>query len=147
VMRSLLVTLPARRVLGLGLAIALAGGLQVALAVGEVRLRRDATYARIMKPERERLTDRELAEWLRRHRDATDAEREAQRRALAERNRDLPFAIVLGIAVVAAIAAGAVKSRAPSEGNGQIANRLLAIVTAVALGSLATVIAIDLAFH
>jgi hypothetical protein len=112
-----------------------------------VQLRRDATYARIMKPERDRLTDRELAEWLRRHRGATDAERDAQRRALAERNRDLPFAIMLGGAVIAAIAAGALKSRAPSAGDGQIANRLLAIVGAVALGSLATVIAIDVAFH
>jgi hypothetical protein len=146
IVRALLATLPGRRIAGLALAVALAGGLQVALAVGEVQLRRDAVYARIMKPERDRLAERELAEWLRRHHDASAAEREAELRALAARHREFPFAIVLGICVAAAVVAGAVRSRAPAEPPA-ITGRLLARAIAVALASLAAVIAIDLAFH
>jgi len=146
IVRALLATLPARRVAGLALAVAIAGGVQVALAVGEVQLRRDAVYARIMKPERDRLAERELAEWLRRHHDASAAEREAEARALAARHRDFPFAIVLGICVAAAVVAGAVRSRTPAEPPA-LTGRLLARAIAVALGSLAAVIAIDLAFH
>lgn len=146
IIRALLATLPGRRLAGLAVAVALAGGVQVALAVGEVQLRRDAVYARIMKPERDRLAERELAEWLRRHQDASAAEREAEARALAARHREFPFALALGICVAAAVVAGAVRSRAPAEPPA-ITPRLLARASAVALGSLAAVIAIDLAFH
>ena len=146
VIRPLLATLPARRIAGLALALAIAGGLRVALAVGEVRLRRDAVYARIMKPERDRLAERELAEWLRRHQDASAAEREEEARALAAQHRDVPFALFLGLAVAAAVVAGAVRSRAPAAPPA-ITRVTLARATAVALGSLAAVIAIDLAFH
>jgi len=146
IVRALLATLPGRRIVGLALAVAIAGGLQVALAVGEVQLRRDAVYARIMKPERDRLAERELAEWLRRHQDASAAEREAEARALAAHHRDFPFALLLGIAVAAAVVAGAARSRAPAEPPA-ITRALLARAIAVALGSLAAVIAIDLAFH
>ncbi len=137
------------RIAGLAAAVAIAGGVELAAGVAEVRARRDATYGAIMKPENQRVAERELAEWARQqaahgHR-ISDDEREARARELADAHRQFPFALVLGGCLVAAIGAGAVRSRAPA--NVAIGSRLLVIAGAVAVGSLAAVIAIDLGFH
>lgn len=140
----------AARIGGTAAAAVLAGALQLGLAAGEVRLRRDETYGRIMQPERERAVARELAEWQRRQRDAGieigDAERRARARELEERHRELPFAHALGALTVLAIALGARRARpglsAPAA---PPSARLLGAVIAAAVGSVALVIALGAA--
>jgi hypothetical protein len=136
------------RIAGMAIAVLVAGALQVGLAVGEVRVRGDNTYGAIMKPERERLIARELAEWQREQArlgaQISDAERDARARALAEQHRELPFAPVLAVLLAAAVALGAARARGAA---GAVSTRLVAITVAVAAGSIATVIALDAAFH
>ncbi len=138
----------AARIAGAAAAVAVAAGLQIGLAAGEVRLRRDETYGRIMQRERDRLVERDLAAWQRAQRERGLAVSEDERRRLAreleERHRELPFAHVLGALTLLAIAAGARRARpgpaAPASG------RLLAIAGAAAAGSVALVIALDALF-
>ena len=137
---------PAPRHAGALLAIAVAGGLNAGLAVGELALRRDATYAITMQPERERTVARELAAWQRaRVAPVSDAERAARELELAGQHRDLPFGWLLGGAVAVAVIAGAARSRQTTEAG--ITPRLRAIAVAVAVISTAAVIALDVAFH
>src|SRR5262245_42977080 len=138
----------AARIGGTAAAMVLAGGLQLGLAVGEVRLRRDETYGRIMQRESDRAVERELAEWQRRLRerglDPSDSERRLRERELEEQHRELPFAHVLGALTVIALVAGARRARLPACA--PVGNRLLGVAGAVAVGSVALVIALDAAF-
>ncbi len=141
-------TLPSRRIAGIVVATVLAGGLQAALAVGELRVRGDAPYGAIMQPERERVIAQELAQWERdqaaRGRPIDPQALREHRRVLAAHHRELPFAYILGALTLLAVGAGAMRARtgAPAA----ISRRLVLITTAVAVGSVALVIAIDAAF-
>jgi hypothetical protein len=135
----------AARIGGAAAAIVLAGALQLALAAGEVQLRRDATYGRIMQRERDRLVARELAEWQRGLRErgieASLGEQRRRERELEARHRELPFAHVLGALTLIAIAAGARRARAGSAA--PVGGRLLGVAAAVAAASVVLVIALD----
>jgi hypothetical protein len=136
------------RLAGAALAIAVAGGLQLGAAAGEVAVRRDAAYAAIMRPERERVIARELAAWDEAQRRAgaapTDAARAAMEATLARAHRTFPFAYVLGACTLLAIALGAARSRTSPPA--VLAPRLLVVAGALAAGSIALVIALDAAF-
>ena len=136
---------PRRRVIGTIIAAVLAGGLHAGLAAGELAIRRDATYATTMQPERERVIAKELAAWQRQQaaRGAAieEAERRAQRARLAEQHRTFPFVWVLALATVASVVAGALRSR--KVAGERIDNRLLFIAVVVALGAIWSVIVID----
>src|SRR5207253_10087250 len=54
---------PRTRVIGTVIAALLGGGFHAALTAGELAIRRDPTYAATMQPERERVVERELAQW------------------------------------------------------------------------------------
>jgi hypothetical protein len=134
------------RIAGTAIALLLAGGVQLGAAVGEVQLRHDVTYTRTMRPERDRLVSRELARWMEQQaRPPSEDERAQMERELSRRHATFPFAIVLAVLTVAAVGAGAVRTRAGEEG--PVAGRLLARCALLAVGSIALVIAIDLAFH
>jgi len=136
------------RVAGLTIAMAIAGVLQIGLALGEVQARGDSTYGAIMTPDSDRVIARELREWqreqARRGMQLTDAAREARARELALRHRELPFAPVLGVLLVAAVVLGASRSRGPAPDT--LSRRFIAIAAALAVGSIAAVIALDAAF-
>jgi hypothetical protein len=138
----------AARIAGTAAAVVLAGGLQLALAAGEVRLRRDQTYGRIMERESDRIVARELADWQRRLREqgrpASDDERLRRERELADRHRELPFAHVLAALTALAIAAGAARARPGTDG--AVGGRLLGAACAAAAGAVALVIALDAVF-
>jgi hypothetical protein len=143
---ALVGALPAPRLAGALVAIAAAGAVNLALDVGELRLRRDATYAVTMQPERERIVARELAAWQRAHpAEASEAERAARERELAARHRDVPFVWLLGAGILAAIAAGAARARRDPQH--PVAPRLVAVALGAAVISTAAVIAIDAMFH
>jgi hypothetical protein len=101
-------------------AIALAGGIHAGLARAELAVRADETYGSIMRHERERAIDRELAAWLAEQRArgaGTDrAAIDARRRALDAAHRTFPFGVVLVIAIISAGVAGAARSRVRAEG-------------------------------
>jgi hypothetical protein len=144
-----------RRIAGLVTAAVLAGTLQVGLALGEVRIRGDATYGAIMKPQGDRMTARELAAWqreqARRGVQVTEAERAEQQRRLAARHREPPFAPILALALAVAIAFGASRARLaidPARAGGDpLTTRLVAIVGAIAVGSILAVMTIEAVFH
>ncbi|HET9620824.1 MAG TPA: hypothetical protein VFP84_05645 [Kofleriaceae bacterium] len=127
------------------LAIAAAATINVALDLGELHLRRDAPYATIMQPERERAAARELAAWQAAQPAADAAAIEAQKRALAAAHRDVPFAWLLGASLIVAIVAGA--ARSPTCSEHALARRTIGLAAAAAVISTATVIAIDAGFH
>jgi hypothetical protein len=149
VLGALAATLPARRIAGTLVAVGIAGGLQLGAAVGEVRLRRDATYTQTMRPERERLIALELARWAelqRRHGRAPSAEERAQaEQALADAHHTFPFAWLLAALTLASVVAGAIRAR-PSV-PAPVTRRLLVVASTIACASIMAVIAIDLAFH
>jgi hypothetical protein len=138
------------RVIGTAVAVTIAAVVQIALAVGEVHVRGDATYGAIMEPERDRVIARELGEWQRERArlgaPPSDAERSARARELETRHRELPFAPVLAVLLAAAVAAGASRPRAAPV-TGHVSPRLVLGCAAVAVGSIVTVIALDWAFH
>jgi len=152
VLGALAATLPGSRrarIAGLSLAAVAAGVVQLGLSVGETRIRGDATYGAIMRPERERVVARELAAWQRaqaaRGLAISDAEREAEARRLAAQHREPPFLPVLLVLLVGSAIAGAVRAREAPPG--AVSRRILASVMTLAVGSVALVIAIDLLFH
>ncbi len=155
VLGALAATIPGTRgarLTGLVIALVLAGGLQLGLAVGEVRLRRDATYAQTMRPERDRVVARELAQWTaeqaRQGADPTEEARAEMQRRLAQRHTTFPFAIVLAVLTVLAVGAGGWGSlRGQGAREGTVERSLLVRCALAAVGSVALVIAIDLLFH
>ena len=143
---TLVATLPTRRISGLVTALALAGGLHVALTASELYIRRDPTYVAVMRPERERVVARDLAAWTARQQEqgveVTATARASEAARLEAEHRTFPFPWLLGIAVAVAVIAGARRTRV-SEAI-VISRRLLAIATICAAGSIVAVIAIDL---
>lgn len=112
------VPLPTRagRLAVVAAAVAIAGGTVAGAARAELAIRADDTYGEIMKPERDREIDQELAAWLAAQRArgvTTDrAAVEAERHALdATHGQTFPFNLVLIIAIAAAAIAGAARSR------------------------------------
>ncbi|HEY0195128.1 MAG TPA: hypothetical protein VGC42_28635 [Kofleriaceae bacterium] len=143
---SLRAAIPGRRLGPALAAIAAAAAINVALDVGELRLRRDRTYLVAMQPERERIAARELAAWQRAQpAPVSDAERDAQARELAARHRDFPFVWLLGGSLILAIVAGAARSAERPER--PLAPRLATVACGIAAISTAAVIAIDAMFH
>jgi hypothetical protein len=142
---AILSVLPERRLAGALIAIGLAGTLNAALAIGEVRMRRDTTYSVIMQPERERIVAQELADWERLHAEADAAGRAARERELAAQHKDFPFAWLCGAAMLAAVVIGAARSRQPDDIT--LRGRAVAIAVGVAVISTAGVIALDCALH
>ncbi|MBA2540693.1 MAG: hypothetical protein H0V17_13730 [Deltaproteobacteria bacterium] len=126
----------------------IAATLLVVPAVIEFQLRGDQRYGAIMKREGDRRADRELAAWQReraRHGAVIDpAVREAEARRLAARHREPPFMPVLALLVLASIITGAFRARV-AEG-AAVTKRQLTVAAALAIGSLAAVIALDIAF-
>ena len=134
------------RIAGTALALVIAGGIQLGAAVVEVQLRRDATYTQTMRPERDRLVSRELAQWAaEQQRAPSDEERTRMEEELAAKHATFPFAIVLAILTVVAAIAGAWGARGAPDG--PVDGGLLARVALLASGSIALVIAIDVLFH
>ncbi|CAN5903890.1 hypothetical protein BH11MYX2_BH11MYX2_17770 [soil metagenome] len=129
-----------------GTAIALVVGLgaQLGAMMVEVRVRRDESYTRMMTHENTRVADREYAAWLAAQQKGgavpDDAQREHQQQALAAAHRDFPFAYVLALLLIAAVIVGALRAR-PAQ-DAMLTSRLLGSVAAIALGSIAVVIAI-----
>jgi hypothetical protein len=146
VLPALAACLPSRRLAGTAIALVIAGGIQLGAALGEVALRRDAAYAAVMQPERERVIASELRQWEQQQvRPPTAEEREAIERALAARHETtFPFAVVLAVLTGLAILAGAWRARGAPPG--VVANRLLGRAAVLAAGSIALVIALDAAF-
>jgi hypothetical protein len=146
VLPSLAATLPRARVAGAALALVISGVVQLGGALGEVALRRDAAYSAVMKPERDRRIASELRQWEQRQvRPPSAEERVAIERALAAKHRKaFPFAVVLAILTGAAILAGAFRGRGVAAG--EVPPGLLVRAASWAAGSIALVIAIDVAF-
>ena len=132
---------PNRKLAGIAVAAVLAGGLQAALAFGEVYVRSDATYGAIMQPERERIVAREMAEWDRAH--PNDPSRAAHERELAAKHRELPFKYILVALMLAAVVAGALRARPGTQT--EIPPKLVMRMTAFAAAAVVLVIAIDAA--
>ena len=130
---------------GLVIAAMLAGAIHAGLAIGEVQLRRDSTYATIMQPEHERQVDRDLARWAAYEAthggEVTPAERAREHARLERIHRTFPFAWVLGAAAVLAMALGALRS--PRSAAAMLSTRLLVRAAASAAIAIAAVIAID----
>ena len=152
VLGALAATIPGgrrRQIAGTAIALVVAGGLQLAAALGEVQLRRDTTYAQAMRREPDRVVARELAEWAEQQARAgeapTDQARAEMQRNLAQRHAQFPFAIVLAVLTVLAAGAGAVRTRAVPAA--PVATALLVRCAVVCGGSIALVIAIDAVFH
>jgi len=151
VLGALAATIPGgrgARIAGTVVAMVLAAGIQLGAALGEVALRRDATYGATMRAERDRAISRELAQWAeaQRRQGATpsDEDRTRMQREVAGRHRTFPFAYVLGALVVVSIGLGAGRSRSPL--GGAVPARVLAFAATIAGGSIALVIALDAAF-
>jgi hypothetical protein len=134
------------RVAGVIAASLLAGGLHAALAAGELALRRDPTYAAAMAPERDRLIARELTAWQREQRargaQLDEAQQRAQRARLVKKHETFPFVWLLALATLGSVVAGAIRAREVDDM--PIPTRTLVLALAIALASVASVIAIDL---
>jgi hypothetical protein len=124
----------------------LAGGIHAGLAVGEVKLRQDTTYAEVMQPERERAVDRDLERWAAYEHEGqvTEAERAAEHARLEKVHHTFPFAWLLAACAVIAILAGAWRSLARPTERTPITNGLLARATICAVIAITAVITIDL---
>jgi hypothetical protein len=113
---------------------ALLGGRHAALTIGELRIRGDGTYARIMEPERDRVIARELQTWQR-HQTArgevpTAGAQAVERGRLQRKHSSFPFVIVLALATLVALIAGLVRTRGGHDE--RIATRLLVRAVIVA---------------
>jgi hypothetical protein len=132
----------------LAIAAALAGGLMVGLAQGELWLRRDATYTQIMKPEPARKVDQKLAQWAEYERThggkITPAQQAAERVRLERVYHEVPFKWLLGACAIAAILAGAWLALRGGVTHAAMPRSTLVRAAAIATIGLAGVIAIDL---
>jgi hypothetical protein len=131
-----------QRVVGFAIAALLGGGLHAVLTIGELKLTRDPTYAKVMQPQRERQVAIELAQWERAQAargEAPDAAAQrAERVRLERKHREFPFVIVLAVATLVAAIAGVLKSRGGCEE--PIPNDVLFRAVVVALAAIFTVI-------
>ena len=129
-----------RPIVGTALAILLAAGLHAGLAIGELQVRRDRTYAETMAPERERQITAAVARWQATHPQAAEPERAAAVRVIEDAHpHTFPFTIVLAVMTVLAIGAGARRAR---PGAGPITDRLLVTWAVAAAIAIAIVIAV-----
>jgi hypothetical protein len=137
---------PTRRVAGIAIAMVVAGSVNLALDLGELAIRHDATYVATMASERDRVIARDYARWLddarRSHTAIDDEARDRELHRLDRDNRTFPFAWLLGAAVAASVVAGAWRSRTPSAAP-NLTGRMVAVAAVVAAGSIAVVIALD----
>ncbi len=93
-------------------AIAVAAGVHLGLALGELHVRRDQAYVQVMQPERERIVARELATWAQAQGSAADDTAVAAERArLESEHHTFPFAWLLGISAGICAILGARRSR------------------------------------
>jgi hypothetical protein len=133
------------RIAGTIVAALLAGGVHAALAAGELRLRRDPTYATVMQPERERVIATELEQWRAQQAqqgvEVTKEQTRVEQRKLETKHKTFPFVWLLAVATAMAIGAGAWRAKPATET--RIPNRLLLITTVIALASVVAVIVID----
>jgi hypothetical protein len=136
VLGALAATLPRHRVAGTVAALAAAGALHAALAVGELRVRADRTYAQTMAPERERV----VTQWIEAHPDAPAPVRAAAVHKLEAEHPTFPFVWLLAIATAAALAAGAWRAKPAEEA--PIPRRLLIAWAVAAVLAIALVIAV-----
>jgi hypothetical protein len=131
--------------LGLVAATVLAGGIHATLAVGEIHVRRDATYATIMQPAHERQVDHDLARWAAYEAthggEVTSAQSERERARLERVHRTFPFAWLLGACAVIAMLAGASRSLQRPQPGTTLPTALLVRAGATAAIAIATVIA------
>ncbi|HUS29031.1 MAG TPA: hypothetical protein VMZ53_10985 [Kofleriaceae bacterium] len=139
-------TLPARgRIAGTIVALLLAAGVHGALTAGELHLRRDPTYANVMRPERDRVIAKELAQWQTEQQQrgtlVTEEQKRIEQRRLAKVHRSFPFVWLLGAATGIAILLGV--RRAKPATDSRITNRLLFITTTIAVASVLAVIVLD----
>jgi hypothetical protein len=114
-------------------AMAIAAALNVALAAGELRVRRDRAYAQVMAPERERIVARELDAWQASQGSAITEPAIAEQRAKLEaEHATFPFAWLLGLCTAIAAIAGALRS--PRVEIYALALRRAAIAAAISTG-------------
>jgi hypothetical protein len=114
-------------------AMAIAAALNVALAAGEIRVRRDCAYAQVMAPERERIVARELDAWQAAQGSAISEPAIADQRAKLEAEHEtFPFAWLLGLCAAIAAIVGA--RRSPVSEIYVLAMRRAAIAAAISIG-------------
>lgn len=135
-------TLPRRRFLGLSVAMVLAAGTHAALTIGELRVRRDPTYAATMRPERDRVIAQELATWERTQPTVTPEARRIEQTRLARKHESFPFVIVLALATAVAAVLGIAKTKRPPPE--PISPKLFRRFIVIAFASIIFVIAIGL---
>jgi hypothetical protein len=141
-------TLPAtgcRRAVAFAIAVLLGAGIHAALTASEMKLDRNATYVKMMQPERDRRIAIELRAWERELAGrgvapSPDAER-TERVRLQRRHETFPFVPLLALATLASLIAGIVRSRGGSDA--RVSNRLLFRAVVVALASIFAVIVLD----
>jgi hypothetical protein len=142
----------AGRLLVVAAALGLAGGVNAGLSRLELVIRGDTVYGAIMKPERDRAIERELAAWLAAQRERglpvdPEAAARAERR-IARAHPSFPFAAVLGVATPPGATAGAVRRRTRADAalDPPLARPILARVTFAALAAIALVGVVDAIF-
>lgn len=147
---ALLATLPPRgrgpRLALLAAALALAGAAHAALVIGELRLRPDPTYTRVMATARERAIDRDLAAWraaaaARGELDAAH-ERVAQRQ-IAERHQARRWGPIIAVAIAVVAALGLAGAR--TERHAPLPRTTVRRITIAAAIAVAMTVAIDVA--
>jgi hypothetical protein len=136
VLGALAATLPRHRVAGTVAALAAAGALHAGLAVGELKIRADRTYAQTMAPERERV----VTQWIETHPDASAPVREAAVKKIEAEHTAFPFTWVLAIATALSVLAGARRAKPAEEA--PVPRRLLIYWAVAAVLAIALVIAV-----
>ena len=140
----------AHRLAAVAIAVATAGGIHAGLARAELAIRADPTYGAIMRHERDRAIDRELAAWLaaqRAHGPVDPQALAAERDALERAHRTFPFGPILIVAIAAAGVAGAVVRRAAAPRPVRaLTVRTLSVAAIAAALALALVVAAAAAF-
>jgi hypothetical protein len=127
-------SLSEHRIAGVIGAVAIAAGLNLGLALGELHVRRDRAYTMMMQPQRERIVARELTAWTREQGSAIDdAQVAAQRAKLEDEHRTFPFAWLLAACTTFAGIAGAWRSRLGEPA--RLPLRASAIAAAISIGA------------
>lgn len=134
-----------RRAVGFAVAALLGGGLHATLTLGELKLRSDGTYAKVMQPERDRRIASELVQWQReqaaRGAAPSDEQRRVERARLEREHATFPFVPLLAVATALALIAGLVRTRGGRDE--PIASSLLLQAIILALASIVAVIVFD----